>query len=150
MAHAGPLARHGFVLLDCRFERFQPLIKFGYPAPPEPVRERTVSERGPAATVDHAIQELNSMIQRPQIAPSPQRWQVPVWVRVGSRLPQPVRTPQEALEALDHRWPANRGRHYRSARMSCLAAVKRQLDPELAREAFEWASAEAVLLESLS
>jgi hypothetical protein len=75
------------------------------------------------------------------------RWHAPVWVRAENAGADPVRTPGEALEKLDHRWPPHGGRHYRSARACCLAALRKQMEPDLAREAFVWASAEAQILD---
>jgi hypothetical protein len=73
-------------------------------------------------------------------------WAKPVWVRVGNGFPEAVRGPAEALEKLSHRWPAERGRHYRTAAASCLAALSAQLEADLAREAFIRASTEARML----
>jgi hypothetical protein len=53
---------------------------------------------------------------------------------------EPVRTPGEALEKLANPWPMEQGRHYRSARANCLAALHQALDPELAWEGFKHAS----------
>ena len=75
------------------------------------------------------------------------RWLAPVWVRLGNGSPEPVRDPAEALEKLMFRWPPTRGRHYLSARTSCLAALNRQMANDLAREAFIRASLEAKLLD---
>lgn len=74
------------------------------------------------------------------------RWNAPVWVR-GTAGVEPVRTPGEALERLNNRWPPYGGRRYRSARACCIAALSKQLEPNLAREAFVWASAEVEILE---
>jgi hypothetical protein len=63
---------------------------------------------------------------------APMHWQAPVW--------EPVRTPGEALEKLANRGSIEQGRHYRSARANCLAALHHALDPELAREGFIHAS----------
>ncbi|KQZ48492.1 hypothetical protein ASD54_16630 [Rhizobium sp. Root149] len=75
------------------------------------------------------------------------RWLTPVWVRLNDGSPEAVHGPAEALEKLMFRWPPRRGRHYRSARTSCLAAVNRQMAQDLAREAFIRASLEAKLLD---
>jgi hypothetical protein len=75
------------------------------------------------------------------------RWNAPVWLRAGNAGAVPIRTPGEALEKLNNRWPPHGGRHYRSARACCLAALSRQLEPNLAREAFIWASAEVQILD---
>lgn len=75
------------------------------------------------------------------------RWLTPVWIRTNNSSAEAVRGPAEALEKLMFRWPANRGRHYRSAKTSCMAALKQQLSNDLAREAFIRASLEAQLLD---
>jgi hypothetical protein len=71
---------------------------------------------------------------------APMHWQAPVWVQVGNGMAEPVRTPGEALEKLANRGSIEQGRHYRSARANCLAALHHALDPELAREGFIHAS----------
>jgi hypothetical protein len=74
------------------------------------------------------------------------RWQTPVWVRVGYGRAEPVWGPKQALDCLSYRWPAVQGRHYRGAKANCIAAVRKQLASELAREAFIRASIEAAML----
>jgi hypothetical protein len=74
-------------------------------------------------------------------------WQSAVWIRVGHGGAEPVRTPGEALDKLDHRWPAKRGKDYCFARSCCLAALRRELDPALAKAAFIHASVEAKMLD---
>lgn len=80
-------------------------------------------------------------------ARSAPRWLTPVWVRLGNGSPEPVRCPAEALDKLMFRWPPSRGRHYRSAKTNCLAALNHQIAGDLAREAFIRASLEAKLLD---
>jgi hypothetical protein len=74
-------------------------------------------------------------------------WQSVVWIRVGHGGAEPVRTPGEALDKLDHRWPAKRGKNYCFARSCCLAALRKELDPDVARTAFIHASVEAKMLD---
>ncbi|AXV16094.1 DUF982 domain-containing protein [Neorhizobium sp. SOG26] len=75
----------------------------------------------------------------------PVRWRT-VAVKFTNQAPEKVETPGEALDKLLHDWPREDGRHYRSAKTNCRAAAKAQLDPELAREAFLRATAEAEIL----
>ncbi len=74
------------------------------------------------------------------------RWKTPVWVKVGNGIPEAVRSPAEALQKLKYRWPAEQGRHYSGAKASCAAAMRAQLEAELARDAFVRASIEARML----
>jgi hypothetical protein len=74
------------------------------------------------------------------------RWQTPVWVRVGDGMAEPVWGARQALDYLAYRWPAGRGRHYLGAKANCLAATRKQLAPEYARDAFLRASVEASML----
>jgi hypothetical protein len=74
------------------------------------------------------------------------RWRSPVALTLRGRAREKVHSPGQALDKLLHEWPRVRGRHYLSARTSCKAAMESKIDPELAREAFIRATAEAALL----
>ena len=75
------------------------------------------------------------------------RWLTPVYVRIGYGSAEAVRSPQQALDKLMYRWPANQGRHYLSAKANCRAALDQKISPDIAREAFVRASLEAKLLD---
>jgi hypothetical protein len=74
------------------------------------------------------------------------RWEEPVWVQVGTGIPEKVASPADALEKLAFRWPSERRRHYLGVKKSCLAALKDQMESDLARGAFIRAAVEAGML----
>jgi Protein of unknown function (DUF982) len=73
-------------------------------------------------------------------------WDVPVHVRIGSGMTETIDGPEEALNYLMTRWPAERGPHYERANVSCDAAVHRYGSLGEAREAFIAAAIEARVL----
>ncbi len=75
------------------------------------------------------------------------QWQIPVRIRVGRGLAKAVHGPEEALNHLTYRWPADTGSHYDNARRQCLNALQRRTPVEVVREAFFAASIEAGMLD---
>ena len=73
-------------------------------------------------------------------------WTVPVRIRVGEGLPELIYGPAEAIDMLQNRWPARRGRHYGEALHDCTAAIERTASLSKARETFVAASVEADML----
>lgn len=74
------------------------------------------------------------------------QWQFPVRIKDGRGIPEAIHGPEEALEHLTYRWPAETGSHYDNARRQCLNARQRGVPVEVVREAFVAASLEAGML----
>lgn len=71
------------------------------------------------------------------------RWLEPVVVHDGRLTPVIIQSTGEALEYLENRWNAEKERHHQIAREICLAADKRQVSADAARENFIRAVTEA-------
>ena len=74
------------------------------------------------------------------------KWTLPVYIRVGDGLCEKVRSPEAALDHLNHRWPEQHSPEYRAAKRMCLLALSNQADEEAARRAFVEAAARATML----
>ncbi|WP_342354145.1 DUF982 domain-containing protein [Rhizobium grahamii] len=74
------------------------------------------------------------------------KWTSPVAIRIGKRSPEFIHGPDEAIDYLEHRWPQHEGAQYEAARRRCIEAVNNLRHPEIAREAFIAAAAEAKVL----
>ena len=72
-------------------------------------------------------------------------WATPLEVRLQSGLSRIFRSVAEARWFLENEWPVHQGDHYERALMVCRAAERRQVSPEVAREAFLAACLEAGL-----
>ncbi|XAZ24033.1 DUF982 domain-containing protein [Sinorhizobium sp. B11] len=73
-------------------------------------------------------------------------WDIPVYVRIGRGMTETIDGPQEALNYLSNRWPAERGPHYERARSACDLAITRFGSLGEAREAFVAAAIEVNIL----
>jgi hypothetical protein len=73
-------------------------------------------------------------------------WTSPIAVRIGKRSSELVHGPNEAIEFLEHRWPAHEGVQFEVARRRCIEATNHLGHPEAAREAFIAAAKEAEVL----
>jgi hypothetical protein len=73
-------------------------------------------------------------------------WKTPVYVRIGHGASETINGPQQALNYLSMRWPAERGSRYSQAKAVCAGAVDRTVYSEVAREAFIAAAIEAYIL----
>ena len=71
------------------------------------------------------------------------RWRQPVWVKIGYGMPEAVKSPQQALNHLNFRWPALRGPRFQEASSRCRSALRKEVECEVAREAFARAAEEA-------
>jgi hypothetical protein len=74
------------------------------------------------------------------------QWNKAVSIRIGTGISDAIKGPGEAFEALNNRWPAERGSHYDAAKRLCSMAVGGTLSAEIAREAFIGAALEASVL----
>ncbi len=74
------------------------------------------------------------------------RWSEPVWVKVGYGVPEAVRGPSQALSYLTFRWPAVRGQAFESAGLRCKLALRKDVECDVAREAFIRAAQEAQMM----
>ncbi len=70
-------------------------------------------------------------------------WEAPVFVRIGHGLTETIDGPNEALEHLWNRWPAERGPKFEAAKTACRLAVQHYGSLDEAREAFIAAAIEA-------
>jgi hypothetical protein len=73
-------------------------------------------------------------------------WNAPVRIRIGTGSPDTIKGPNNAFEALNNRWPAERGPHYRDAKLTCSMAAAGEISAEIAREKFISAALEAHVL----
>lgn len=110
------------------------------------VGHRTEPEQKGRRPVLEPSQEVPSFMRSGTTIPRDHgRWNRAVWVRIGYGPAEAVRSAGEALEQLCHRWPAERGPHYVTAKARCVAALEGKERCEAAREAFESACTEACL-----
>lgn len=70
----------------------------------------------------------------------------PVFLKLHATGNFVARSPREAAEYLDHLWPADRGAHYRQAKVLCHAAADGTVSPETARIALTDAARRSGLL----
>jgi len=73
-------------------------------------------------------------------------FRAPVLVRIGHGSSEAVESASDALDYLQHRWPDNRGDHYRRAMKLCKEAAQGLVPSEVAKEAFISAAIEAYVL----
>ena len=73
-------------------------------------------------------------------------WKAPVYVRIDQELCEKVRSPEAALDNLNHRWPEQQSQEYQAAKRMCLSALSNRADEEAARQAFIDAAARAKML----
>lgn len=73
-------------------------------------------------------------------------WPHPVFMRIGNGFPERIGGPQQAIEALNVRWPCKRGPIYLHAMELCAAALSTKISAGLDREAFVSAALEADVL----
>ncbi len=88
---------------------------------------------------------MNMTIQTSDI-----RWISPVRVKIGYGFPETIRSPREALDYLQFRWPAVDGPHYRLAKTLCTDVLEQSASPEVARTAFIEACREARMLDGIA
>ena len=74
------------------------------------------------------------------------RWREPVWVKVGYGVPEAVRGPNQALGYLTFRWPDVRGQTFEIAAQRCKSALRKEVECDVAREAFIHAAEEAQMM----
>jgi hypothetical protein len=72
----------------------------------------------------------------------PSSWDVPVYVRIGCRVTETIRGPEEALDLFLNRWPTERGKYHGVAKLACAGALVNSGCLEGAGEAFNAAAIE--------
>ena len=73
-------------------------------------------------------------------------WEAPVSVIVSSGKQKIVKSPAEAVGCLEREWPIADGVFLREAKKVCIAALEHECTASEARDAFEMASLEALLV----
>jgi hypothetical protein len=73
-------------------------------------------------------------------------WRNPVHVRAADGFRERIYGPDDALECLNHRWPAEKGPFYYEAKHRCIAALCKRASAELARDRFVDAARETGIL----
>ncbi len=81
------------------------------------------------------------------ISTSDLRWLAPVFVRIGYGMPETIRSPEQALDFLRHRWPNDRGPFSKAAEQICSEEPNCRHTIVEAREAFISACIEAGVLD---
>jgi hypothetical protein len=74
------------------------------------------------------------------------RWREPVWVKIGYGVPEGIRGPRQALSYLTFRWPHLRGEHFEEAMRQCKAALRKEVECDVARQTFLQAAREAEMI----
>ncbi len=73
-------------------------------------------------------------------------WRQPVFVRIGNGFRDRITGPDDALDALNRRWPATQGAEYSEAKKGCIDALRQRGSAEVARDRFVEAAVKAGVL----